>query len=176
MTEEWKDVKGYEGFYQASNYGNVRGVDRIVKRSLGAHRIQHGVKIKQFLNNDGYPTILFHKDGLVESHNTHRVVALHFIENEQNKPEINHLDENKLNNRIDNLEWVTRKENMNWGTLSERMSKKVVQTDKDGNIIKIWCSAKNISDTLEYDKNKIRIFCRKKQSKPLYGFYWEFVK
>lgn len=104
--EIWKDINGYEGYYQISNKGNVRSVDRFD----GVHdRI--GAVIKPNLKSNGYLQVGLRKHNKRKWVGVHRLVAIHFIDNLENKPQVNHIDGNKQNNTVENLEWVTAKEN-----------------------------------------------------------------
>lgn len=104
--EIWKDIEGFEGYYQISNKGNVRSVNRFD----GVHDRQ-GLPIKQNLKQNGYLQVGLRKHGKRKWFGVHRLVAIHFIENPDNKPQVNHIDGNKLNNTVENLEWVTGGEN-----------------------------------------------------------------
>lgn len=106
--ELWKDIEGFEGYYQISNKGNVRSVNRFD----GVHDRQ-GSLIKPNLKQNGYLQVGLRKHGKRKWFGVHRLVAIHFIENPDNKPQVNHIDGNKLNNTTENLEWVTGKENQN---------------------------------------------------------------
>lgn len=101
MQEIWKDIPGYEGFYQASNLGFIKSI------KSKNHKI-----LKGCLNETGYHRVAFVLNGKFKTHLTHRLIASTFIKNEQNKPEVNHIDGNKLNNSVENLEWCTRQENI----------------------------------------------------------------
>lgn len=109
--EVWKDIKGYEGLYMISNYGNVFSIKRNLLIKLGITK--------------GYHAVMLSKDNKKSRRSVHRLVAIAFIENPENKREVNHSDENKLNNYIGNLQWVTPKENANWGTRNKRISEYV---------------------------------------------------
>lgn len=109
--EIWKDVNGYEGHYQVSNYGQVRSVDRIVVRMYRGGFSKAGKIVKPYVTPKGYLRIQLSKDGKLKNFMVHRLVALAFIENPNNKPEVNHKDGNKRNNFLENLEWVTSSEN-----------------------------------------------------------------
>ena len=98
-AEIWKDIKGYEGLYQISNFGNVK-------------RIQSNKYIKPH-NEKGYIRVALCKNNKVKHLYLHRLIATAFIPNPENKSDVNHKDGNKMNNKINNLEWTTRKENMN---------------------------------------------------------------
>lgn len=103
MVEEWKDIKGYEGIYKISNLGKV-------VRIKGSQ--EHPMKI---WNNGRYMEIRLSKGGKSTHFTLHRLLAVHFIPNPNNLPFVNHIDENKLNNSINNLEWCTQVYNTNYG-------------------------------------------------------------
>lgn len=104
--EQWKDVIGYEGMYQVSNYGRVKSIGARFKNKRDDRFLKHGI------NRDGYCTFVLCKDGVMYGTTAHRLVALHFLDNPDNKPEVNHIDEDKENNLASNLEWSTRGENV----------------------------------------------------------------
>jgi hypothetical protein len=111
--EQWKDVVGYEEYYMVSNLGNVKSKDRIVKNSRGGtERLLKGTLLKQ-VTYMGYYCVCFCVAGKIKQKTVkvHRMVAEAFVLNSDNKPCVNHKDGNKLNNRFDNLEWVTYSEN-----------------------------------------------------------------
>ena len=111
-NEIWKDIKGFEGLYQVSNLGNIKSYDRVVKCTHGKTRTIKGKTLKKIKLKDGYLYVHLYKNTIVTNKVIHRLVAEAFIENTLNKEEVNHIDCNKHNNRVDNLEWVTPKENM----------------------------------------------------------------
>jgi len=119
--EIWKDIEGYEGYYQVSNQGNVRSLDKIITNNKGVTYERLG-KILSFNLNAGYPQIYLSKNGVVRTYRIHRLVAQAFIPNPENKPTVNHKDETRTNNNDWNLEWATYKENSNYGTLPDRFS------------------------------------------------------
>lgn len=108
--EKWRDVPGYEGNYQVSNMGRIKGIERLVKHSCGGLR-----KIpEQILNatiSGRYPSFCLYKDGNGSTLNAHRIVAEAFVENPENKPCVNHKNGIRDDNRAENLEWVTSAEN-----------------------------------------------------------------
>lgn len=108
----WKDVKGYEGYYEITETGQIRSKDRICVDSLGRRRFRKGEILKPDINACGYYRVTLAKDGKRKQRNLHRLIAEHFIPNPNNLPQINHKDGNKLNNDISNLEWVTVAENV----------------------------------------------------------------
>lgn len=111
MPEIWTSVCDYEGIYEVSNYGNVRSLDRVVTRSDGNKRKFKGQVLKKIKDKQGYLVISMHNNSTPKSRRIHRLVAEAFIPNPLNKRTINHIDGNKTNNRIDNLEWATQSEN-----------------------------------------------------------------
>lgn len=108
--EIWKDIVGYENYYQISNYGNVISKERIVKSKNNSFAKKKECIKKAGITN-GYKLVLLSKENIEKGFLVHRLVAIHFIPNIENKPEVNHKDGDKLNNHFSNLEWVTRSEN-----------------------------------------------------------------
>ena len=143
----WKDIKGYEGKYQISNKGRVRSLD------------YKGTKKKKLLkastNKEGYIQIRLYKNGKGKTYFVHRLVAEAFILNPNNYPVVNHKDENKSNNSVDNLEWCTVEYNNTYGTRLERMSKTrskaIRQLSLEGDLIKVWESASEVARVLGYN-------------------------
>lgn len=107
MKEIWKWIYGYENMYQVSNFGRVRSVDRYVYCEVSPNKLQHiyGKVLKQGTNHKGYPIVYLSKDGKQKTITVHRLVALTFIENPLNLPQVNHIDGDKTNNQVNNLEW-----------------------------------------------------------------------
>lgn len=124
MTEIWKAVKGYEGLYEVSNLGNVRSLDKVIKSKHNGTTLRKGRILTPFYEEKkGYYQVALTKDGKVKKYRVHRLVAIAFLENPFNYTDVNHKDENKINNNVDNLEWCTRKYNNNYGTKRERIRK-----------------------------------------------------
>jgi hypothetical protein len=116
VEEIWKDIKGYEGLYQVSNLGRVKSI-----------HFNHSKKatekiLKLIKDRDGYVDAFLYKNGKVKHFRMHRLVAKAFIPNPNNLPQINHIDENVNNNRVDNLEWCTVGYNINYGKRNEKVS------------------------------------------------------
>lgn len=123
--EIWKDVKGYEGLYIISNYGHVASLDKVVRGKNQSTRMKHG-KIMTPIKNKalGYYQIrLYDEHGQFKLHYLHRLVADAFLYNPEHKPQINHKNEDRGDNRAKNLEWVTQSENLKWGGAQERRIK-----------------------------------------------------
>ena len=163
MKEIWKDIKGYEGLYQVSNLGRVKSKRKILSPSKGE-----------------YLKVVLSKNGVEKVYTIHRLVAKAFIDNFENKPQVNHKDENKHNNVVDNLEWVTNKENMNYGTRNKRIIenkrhtfKKIIQKDKNNKIIHKWKDIVEIQEKTKYNKHNIYKCCENKY-KYAYGYKWEY--
>lgn len=108
-NEIWRDVKHYEGKYMVSNYGRVKSL--ISNRYLSATA-----------NNDGYLKVKLYFDGRCKTEFVHRLVALAFVDNPNNLPQVNHKDEDKQNNYFENLEWCTHKYNQNYGKHNKNIS------------------------------------------------------
>ena len=119
-TEKWKSIKGFEEFYEVSNFGNIRSVDRIITRSDGIKQPKKGQIMNLRENEDGYLVVHLSKDGFNKYYFVHRLVAESFIENKQNLEEVNHIDFNRKNNNAKNLEWVSHKNNVLYSIKAKR--------------------------------------------------------
>ena len=114
MEEIWKSVDGFEGYYEISNLGNLRSVDKYIRigRYKGLKHFPSKI-LSPSINNSGYKIYALSKPGSkLVCRTIHRMVAAAFIPNPHNLSDVNHIDENKNNNSVDNLEWVSHKENM----------------------------------------------------------------
>lgn len=175
MQEVWKDIKGYEGLYQVSNKGRVKSLSRVASNG---RRIAERI-LKPYKNRGGYLQVNFYKDGKLINHYIHRLVATAFIPNPENKPEVNHVNENKENNNANNLEWATRKENNNHGTRKERMakthSKPVIGISLDGKSYLYFNSAKDAQRLGRFNHGAISDCCRGKR-KTHKGYIWNYVE
>ena len=118
MSEEWRSVVGYEGLYEVSNTGQVRSLDRYVKGK--SYRLHKGKVLSPGKNSRGYLSAVLSYNGKHKAITVHRLVAEAFLPNPDNLPEINHKDEDKTNNSVDNLEWCDRSYNNNYGTRKDK--------------------------------------------------------
>ena len=188
MEEIWKDIVGYEGYYQVSNFGNVRSLDRYVKNQMGTLSLRKGKITKQRYDKDGYKQVYLCKHGNVKYYFVHRLVAEAFITNPNNYPIINHKDEVKDNNCVDNLEWCTVKYNTNYGNCPQNISKglkgkhinrpdiskSVLQFTKDGKLVCEYPSAKEAYRQTGIKYQNISCCCRGCGQKSAGGYIWKF--
>lgn len=198
--ERWVDIYGYEGYYQVSNYGRIRSLERIVKCNSGTRVEPSKLLSTKHINNNGYVLIGLGKNGKKKFFQLHKLVLSNFLGCAINKIQINHIDENKQNNRLDNLHYCTAKFNTNYGdrnnkisqklkvsmvgkkqseeTINKRVSKiikAVKQLDIQTNeIIKIFHSVKQASLENNIKANTISS-CALGKRKTAGGFKWEFV-
>lgn len=180
IIEVWRPVIGYEGFYDVSNLGNVRSVDRFIyqiNRWGGlTKRLLKGRIIKQATINGGYKVVGLSKNGETKQKFVHILAAKAFIPNPNNYPIINHKDENPSNNNLDNLEWCTVQYNTTYGTGIERMvektSKKVYQYTLEGELVNIYSSTQECARN-GYHQGNISMCCNGKR--PTHkGYRWSY--
>ena len=182
--EIWKDIEGYEGLYQVSNLGRVRSLDRFIIRPhpKDNHLCEYKIKgriLVQLPLTSGYLFVHLYKDKCAVQHTVHRLVAKAFISGHFDGAHVNHKDENKHNNRADNLEWVTRRENSMYGTCQDRLHKNqrkaVVQLTIDGKFIREWPSVWSVNYELGLDPGSIICVCKGTRGrKTCGGFCWKY--
>lgn len=182
LNEEWRDIKDYEGKYQVSNYGRVRSLDREIVYKDGRKRFFKGIILKPLINKTGYYQISL----LINKHENkcfiHRLVAFAFPEicgEWFEGAEINHKDENPLNNIATNLEWCTSKYNINYGGHNKRMqlslSKEIIQYSLDGCFLKKWESSEQAAKELNLSGSNIRKCCKiNNRYKTVGGYIWRY--
>lgn len=174
--EIWKPVKNYEGLYEVSSYGNVRSLDRVINYNDGRKFYYKGQIRKIKKRPNGYLFCELWKNTKPKTFNVHRLVAQAFIPNPNNLPQVNHRDENKTNNCVDNLEWCDSKYNMNYGTARQRMAEKlsmsVLQIDiNTGQVVSEYPSAAEAGRKNGFSQGGISDCCNGK-SKTYKGFKW----
>lgn len=173
MIEIYKPIKGFENLYKISNLGNIQSLDRIehiIYKNKDFYRIKKGKLLKKTINTNGYYYITLHsEDGSITTIAIHRLVASHFLDNPNSLECVNHKDENKLNNNVDNLEWCSYEYNNNYGIKKEKLkvsnkwrSKEVVMLDCNGNIIKEYLSMCSVKDD-GFDVGAVFRCCNNKQ-------------
>lgn len=160
-NEIWQDLEGYEGIYEVSSFGQIRSYPR--QGTKGGIMVGHADK-------KGYINITLRKDGIQQTQKLHRLIAKTFIPNPNNLPEVNHKDENKLNNRIDNLEWCTTAYNHEYGTRTLRCGKPVICVET--NIT--YAGARWAGTELGLDPSSITK-CAKNPNKTCGGYHWKYV-
>lgn len=169
MREVWKDIKGYEGLYQISNLGRVKSLSRIVV-FRGRERLQKETILREATSRKGYSLVSLQKEGTAKTQKVHRLVAKAFIPNQQNYPQVNHKDENKKNNCVDNLEWCDCKYNNNYGLRTSKISKKVLQIETGI----IYPSVSEAHRKTKIDTANISGVCLGK-IKTAGGYHWKYV-
>lgn len=169
-NEIWREIAGYEGLYKVSNMGRVMSLN-----------YRHTGKVKVLKNRpekDGYLVINFCYNGKIKTFKIHRLVAEAFIPNPDNLPQVNHKDEDKTNNCVENLEWCTNKYNSNYGTRKHRLSEthkiSVSQFDKTGLLIKVYSSGITAQMETGINSSNITKCCRGKL-KTAGGYIWRYT-
>lgn len=194
MQEIWKPVNGFENLYEISNKGNLKALEKswmaINYKSKTYHKITFREKmIKPSISKCGYKQVILCKNNKTYGKTIHKLVAEAFIPNIENKKCVNHIDGNKLNNNVNNLEWCTHKENSkhSWENGLEKSylkgkkgklhntSKSVNQYDKDGNFIRNWDCISDIKRELNIDSGRISKCCKHyKYCNTAGGYIWEY--
>lgn len=187
--ELWKDIKGYEGLYQASNFGNIRSIvfHNNICRKYRIHIL------KQQIDRYGRKRISLTKNGERKLYQVHRLIAMTFLDKQdfkymdsENKEhinlkdlEINHKDENPLNNNVENLEWCSHNYNMHYGNIEEKKrnskkTKRIEQYSLYGKYIRTWDSVLDITKDLGISKQSISYCCNKKIH-TAGGYVWRYI-
>ena len=166
--ETWKNLEGYEGYYKVSSEGRVSG--------------WRGNVLKPQARSHGYLSVWLYKDGEKKQFSVHRLVAQTFIPNPDNLPEVNHLDEDKTNNKVSNLQWCDRCYNVNYGTAQQRRSlktrnnshsKPVAMYTKDGELIKVFPSLGEATRSGFAGGNVLH--CIQGKYSHAYGYIWKYA-
>lgn len=179
MSEEiWKWHPEFEGIAQVSTWGQVKTVDRWVTYANGTKRFFKGRILKPQRDRDGYLYVMLSRNGKQRKIFIHRLVAETFIPNPEEKPQVNHLDEQKDNDVVENLSWASAKENNAWGTARKRtaasLSKPVLAIDpKTGQVVKEFSSAKE-ARRKGFHPGSISNCCRGMKCRTHKGFVWKY--
>lgn len=178
IQEEWKDIRQFSGTYQVSNLGRIRSLDRIVKNGHGWKRTR-GQILKPYKTMHGYLLIKLWKNDCYKHFMVHRLVAEAFIPNPDNLPIINHKDENKSNNHVDNLEWCTKSYNALYGSCQVKLRphkcRKVVAINKNSHeIVKTYNSMQEAMADTKVHSVTISATCRGIR-KSAGGFIWRYA-
>ena len=174
MEEIWKPVRNYEGLYEVSNMGKVKSLNY---RKTGKERI-----LKVGYDECGYPLVALCKEGKMKTYRVHRLVGQAFCENLMGYTELNHIDEDKQNNRADNLEWCSRQYNVTYNgrakkagkKIGKKLSKPVYSINKESGLITYWESAIVASRQLNISQSSIWQCCNGRR-KSAGGYYWHYA-
>lgn len=172
IKEIWKDIPDYEGLYQVSNLGRIK---RILFLNYNSRKRKEKI-LKKVIDKDGYYKVSLSKNNKVKNYFVHRLVAKAFILNPNNCPIINHKDENKKNNCVNNLEWCTIKYNTNYNgaTFKRGLKKrKPILQIKNNIVIKKWDSATTASKELNISRSSICL-CLIKRRHTAGGYNWKY--
>lgn len=195
MLENWRDIEGYEGYYQVSDMGRVKSLDRTLVDVTGRTFFKKGEILKLRTNRGGYMEVMLSRKGKQKCFLVHRLVAEAFIPNPQNKPCVDHINTNRTDNNVTNLKWCTTKENCNneiskthyrdsqlgkKNTMYGRCGKdnpnsiRVIQYKEDGSYVRIWNS------TAETSKEGFNVAhvggCCRKERNSMGGYKWRYYE
>lgn len=178
MARLWRDIEGFEGLYQISNLGEVKSLMRTIERGDGVKMNIKEKILKPQIGNHGYLTVsLCSIDKKIVTKRIHRLVAEAFIPNSNNLPQVNHKDENKLNNKVDNLEWCTQQYNLKYGEAAQigniTRRKPVLQYSLDGELIAEHESTLAAAKAIGVYQGNISKVCRG-ETETAKGFIFKF--
>lgn len=152
-----KDIKNYEGLYAVTSCGKIWSY--------------HSKKfLKLSTDSEGYLKVCLYKDNGKKQYYIHRLVAMAYLPNPENLPQINHKDENKTNNCLQNLEWCDSKYNNNYGTKIDRQKKPILQFTLDGEFVREWPSATDVGQEVKKQINN----CLRGRAKSAYNYLWKY--
>ena len=170
LEEQWKPIKDYTGLYEVSNLGRIRSLNYM---KTGEIKI-----LKLSKNNRGYLVISLNKNGKRKNFKVHRLVAIAFLPNPNNLETVNHINENKLDNRVENLEWMSYEDNINYGTRTKRsaktLSRKVMAISLTETKVLVFQSMSQ-AEKLGFNHDAICRCCRGKQ-KTHKGYTWRYIE
>ena len=183
--ENWKDIENYEGLYQISDCGRVKSLARDIYCQNGTfhHHMEEKILVQR-IEKHGYARVNLYLNGESKTMKVHRLVAEAFIPNPENKPQVNHKDENPLNNCVDNLEWCTASYNVNYGTRTARavQNRRYPKLGNHPRAKQVFCvelnktfdCAKRVEEELGIWETSIIKVCKGK-GKTAGGFHWKYA-
>ena len=175
-TEIWKDIPNYEG-YQVSNFGRVKSLERFKKGKNGSLASIKERILKSLISHNGYYQVILCKNSKARLYYVHRLVYEAFNGQIPEGLQVNHINEIKTDNKLENLNLMTAKENLNWGTRNERIAKKrskvVLQFDLNNNLVKEYQSIIQAGQETGFAFQNICACCKGKL-KQAYGYKWRY--
>ena len=182
IEEVWRDVNGYEGYYQVSSEGRVKSLERTFIDKIGRERYVKECILKPGADRGGYLRVGLCDGEKRKTFKVHRLVCEAFHENPDSKPQVNHINEIKTDNRASNLEWATARENSNFGTRNERIGKKsaiaksrpIAQYTLNGKLLKVWPSTIEVQRQAGFSQGNINQVANGNR-KTAHGFIWKYV-
>jgi len=169
MKEVFKDITNYEGLYQVSNLGNIKSLSReIFNCGRAKRKITKEILLKQSIVSLKYYYVSLNNKGVSKTFSVHRLVANAFLKKDIKKNYVNHINEIKTDNRVENLEWTTHKENIRHSLL-----KPIIQKTTEDVVIKIWDCAKDAKTKGGFN-NALISRCCKGFIKTHLGYKWEY--
>ena len=178
-TEIWKDIDGYPN-YQVSSLGRVKSIQRKAKIKNGYRTVIEKI-LKPGKSTNGYLQVALYKKGIKKTMRVHRLVCEAFIPNPENLPQVNHLNECKTDNRVENLEFCTQDYNLNFGSHNERCAKENKNNPKKSKPVKCletgvcYPSTQEVERQLGFSQGNISNCCNKKYCKTVGGYHWEWA-
>lgn len=175
MTEEWRAIAGFEGRYEVSNFGRVKSLKRMRSGKHGAPTPIPERIMKPSFDRHGYLKVCLRNEHGATNHSVHQLVAKAFIPNPNRYQQINHIDEDKTNNHVSNLEWCTPRYNCTYGTRLKRCSKRISKpvVGINGEVLMHFNSARQASRVLGIDASSITAVCRGK-AHTAGGYMWRY--
>lgn len=184
------DIEGYEGLYQIGNLGTVKSLPKIIESANGGVRYHDTIVLRHDIGRKGYHRVTLFKNKERKRYLVHRLVAVAFVLNPKNLPEVNHKNGDRSDNRAAELEWCTRSMNIKHayevlnrqptrnalGRINEKnpLSKKVIQISKEGVVMKTWASSAEVGRALGLNRTNIGA-CARGKIKTAYGYKWQYA-